>query len=103
MKQIFFPLVVVLLSGSAKQIEVPAVVMEAFSKQFADAKNIEWSEESENEFEAEYQMNGKEQASNFDSNGKWLITETEVEVSEVPAVVQKAIDREFVGFCHLRG
>jgi uncharacterized membrane protein YkoI len=92
-----------LVVGSAgaqklKNTEVPDAVKNAFTKRFPTIKNVAWSKESENEFEAEFKNNGKEQSVNFDQTGMWLVTETEIKKSELPAEVTASISKEFAGF-----
>jgi Putative beta-lactamase-inhibitor-like, PepSY-like len=81
-----------------KKSDVPAVVLEAFTKKFPEARDVEWSKEGENEYEAEFKINNTAKASNFDGDGKWLLTESEIEPSGMPNAVQETILVEFVGF-----
>jgi hypothetical protein len=88
-----------LLAGcQSTSVNVPSIVRESFEKQFPNAANVEWSKESEDEFEAEYELNGAEQSSNYNAAGEWLITETEIAQSELPTAVQETIIREFFGY-----
>ena len=43
-------------------------------------------------------MGDVQKSSNFDSTGKWLVTETEIKISDLPASVQSAINNEFSGY-----
>jgi len=85
-------------SKKSENINVPTAVLESFSKQFPTATNVKWSMESENEFEAEYEANDQKQASNYDTSGKWLVTETEISESNIPDTVMSALIKEFIGF-----
>jgi Putative beta-lactamase-inhibitor-like, PepSY-like len=103
MKKIMLLGLVCLLSSLAhaqkpKEIEVPAAVKTAFAKRFPQAKKVEWSMENASEYEAEYELSGTEQASNFDASGNWLVTETEIKKSELPSSVQAAIAKQFAGY-----
>lgn len=80
------------------EADVPAVVKESFARQFPGAGNVKWSKENDSEFEAEFKGVGGEQSANFDANGKWLITETEIALTDLPAAVQGAVEREFAGY-----
>lgn len=82
----------------SKEVTVPSAVMEAFTKQFPGASNVKWSLESENEYEAEYEIGEIEQASNFDASGKWLVTETVVSQNDLPAAVQSSLAAAYEGF-----
>ena len=81
-----------------KESEVPKAVKDAFAKRFPNTKGIEWSKESETEFEAEFKAGGKEQSANFDQSGKWLVTETVIKKADLPQSVQTALTKEFAGY-----
>jgi hypothetical protein len=81
-----------------KAVDVPAAVKATFVKKFPKAKGIEWSKESETEFEAEFKNNGLEQAANFDQSGNWVITESEIKSSDLPSPVKATIAKEFAGY-----
>ena len=78
--------------------EVPEVVRKAFIQKFANVKEVKWSKESDNEFEAEFEINEHEQSANFDSSGKWLVTEIGIKNAELPQPVQATITKEFAGY-----
>ena len=83
-------------SGQAlKESEVPMAVRQAFAKQFSAVNGVKWSKESDTEYEAEFKTAGAEQSTNFDSAGKWLITETEVPAKSLPAAVQATLKKDF--------
>jgi uncharacterized membrane protein YkoI len=81
-----------------KETDLPAAVKDSFAKRFPQAKNVSWSKENDAEYEAEFKINGTEQSVNFDQAGKWLMTETEIKKSELPAAVQASIAKEFPGY-----
>lgn len=80
------------------QKTAPEAVTKAFTQKFATAKSVKWDNESANEWEAEFTMNGKDMSSSFDLAGKWLETETEISSKELPAVVTATLTREFAGY-----
>lgn len=103
MKKILFVSAAVLLSGAAmaqklKSNDVPDAVRSSFSKKFPTAKDVQWSKENETEFEAEFKNASKEQSANFHVSGMWLVTETEIKTTQLPAAIQAAIKKEFAGF-----
>jgi len=81
-----------------KDSDVPSAVKMTFTKTFPNAKDVKWSKESEKEFEAEFKNGSMEQAANFDEMGKWLITETEIKKSELPAAVTASLKKEFADY-----
>lgn len=74
---------------------VPEAVKTAFSQKFTNAEGVEWSQEDDTEWEAEFEMNGKEYSANFSNDGKWKETEYEIKPSELPKAVQLTISQEF--------
>jgi ribosomal protein S17E len=80
------------------QKSAPEAVTKAFTQKFATAKSVKWDNESANEWEAEFMMNGKEMTSSFDLNGKWLETETEISSKDLPAAVTATLAREFAAY-----
>ncbi len=77
---------------------VPKEVNTAFSEKFPDADNINWEQEDENEWEAEFEMNGKDYSANFTSDGNWKETEYEIEKSDLPKAVMTTLETEFAGY-----
>jgi hypothetical protein len=104
MKNALLVFSILLVSGcgnhhqESKEVTVPAAVQDAFSKQFPNAGNVKWSMESENEYEAEYELDKNNQASNYDVSGKWLVTETEISKSNLPDSVKSTLTKEFEGY-----
>lgn len=78
--------------------DVPQAVKSAFTQKFSGATSVKWGRESDKEWEAEFQMGGKKYSANFDNDGVWMETEYEVTVSELPAAVKAALDKESAGF-----
>lgn len=75
----------------------PKEVQTAFSKQFKEVQNPKWEQE-DNEWEAEFKVNGTEMSASFDNSGNWLETETEVKKKDVPADIFKAVNLKFEGW-----
>jgi len=78
--------------------KVPASVTSTFTSKFPTATKTSWEMEAPDEYEAEFKMNGEEVSANFDKAGKWLETETEIEVSALPASVKEALKRDFADY-----
>lgn len=75
----------------------PENVKQEFSKKFTEAKSVKWESEESTEWEAGFKLGGKEMTASFDLSGKWLETETEVNVKELPAPVANSLKNEFPG------
>ncbi len=80
------------------QVEVPTIVKESFSKLFTNASDVKWSKESDSEYEVEFRLGSSTKSSNFDQFGKWLITETVIKSTDLPAPVLATITNEFASY-----
>ncbi len=84
--------------AQTKGEETPEAVQSAFSKKFPDAKSVKWEKESEQEWEAEFKLNGVGYSANFTSSGEWKETEHEIRSNEIPEVVNATLKSEFSGY-----
>ena len=91
--------IVLLLAGTtACSQNTPGAVTDAFKTKFSNAQNVKWDKENDSEWEAEFEMDGKEYSANFESDGTWKETEHEIQKSEIPENVQRTLDTEFSGY-----
>ena len=102
-KIIYLLLIAAIMSNSAiaqkiSADKVPAVVTTAFKTKFPTATKATWEIENKSEFEANFKLNGVETSANFDNAGKWLETETELKVSNLPTAIQATLKSDFAGF-----
>ena len=73
--------------------KVPSVVRQACEAKFSGVRKVEWKLKSDHNYEAEFKLNGVEVAAKFDSNGKWLETETTIARAKLPADVRATISK----------
>jgi hypothetical protein len=78
--------------------EVPVNVKSAFSQKFPAASKVKWGKENDNEWEAEFKLDGRKYSANFDNNGTWMETEYAVTKKEIPDAVKASLEKEFVGY-----
>jgi len=103
MKKIFLLMTaLMLIIGSAYSQKlttdkVPAEVKAAFTKKFPDATKVGYEMEK-TDYEVSFMLKGVEGSANFDKTGKWLETETELTVAQIPANVKATLDKEFAGY-----
>ena len=95
MKKIFFPVMLIACISAQAQIQIPSSVAAAFIKRFPDVSNVKWTKENAKEYEAEFQSKGIKMSANFDLNGNWKETETEIPVKDLPEAVIKAISKKY--------
>jgi len=87
------------LAMEAQEIEVskvPSTVQAEFQKMFPDAAKTEWEMDNEN-FEASFKLNKKCWSAVYDKDGKFVESEVEIKVSELPEPVIQSIEKEFPG------
>ncbi len=86
-------------AGAQKdKLLVPKAVCDKFTAMFPKASHVKWSKENDKELEAEFNNAGTQQAANFDLSGNWVVTETEVKTSALPAAVAQSLNKEFPGY-----
>jgi len=77
--------------------KVPAPVKQAFAKKFPGATDVKYEMEKK-DYEINFKDKGVEMSANFDATGKWLETETEIKVSDLPKEVSASVAKNFAGF-----
>ena len=83
----------ILFTSIVNAIEVPEAVMKTFKQRFSEVKKAKWEKEKDGNYEAEFDLNGKEMSATFLANGDWRETETEINVSELPKAVSDAFNK----------
>jgi len=84
--------------SACSQAKVPAAVKTAFNKKFPTAKEVEWGMEGKTLWEAEFELNEKDVSANFDVQGNWKETETDLKKDDVPSVVMNVLNIKFPGY-----
>ena len=98
MKQYFLLLIAIFsISVYAFAIDVPKAVTDAFAKKFPAATNIKWGKENAKEYEADFKLNGKSASANFLTDGSWVETEMQIDISEAPTPVTAAVQQKYAG------
>lgn len=87
-----------LIAQKMQEKVIPAAVTSAFKTKFPTATKASWELENKMEYEAEFKLNDEEVTANFDNTGRWLETETEIKISELPAVILSILKKDFAGF-----
>ena len=77
--------------------KVPAAVKAALIQRFPAAKQVAWEKEDAQAYEAKFTVGDNKQSANFDENGKWLSTETNIKKTDLPASIQSSIAKNFAG------
>jgi hypothetical protein len=83
---------------ACQQVKPPKEVSDAFAAKFTAAEKVQWEQEEENVWEADFMMEGKEITACFDNAGKWLETETVIGIEELPATFTDSLEVKFEGY-----
>jgi len=75
--------------------QVPAAIKQAFQTKFPSAERPEWKIKSDQNYEAEFTLQGTEIAAKFDSTGKWLETESAIPPAKLPQAVRDVAGSQF--------
>jgi Putative beta-lactamase-inhibitor-like, PepSY-like len=78
-------------SAACAQKTPSTAVIAAFNQKFANVKGLKWEHEKNGDWEAEFEQGDMDMSANFNSDGKWLETETEIKVADLPAPVLTAL------------
>lgn len=87
----------VLMACSQNQTP-PQKVQKTFTEKFSNATKVKWDQEEQNEWEAEFKMNGNRMSATFDNSGNWMETETKIKEKNLPVNIKSVVDREFSGW-----
>ena len=91
-------MIVMLSTISCSAQTIPAEVKTAFEKSFPNTTVKKWDKEDGN-FEANFSKDGKTMSATFDAKGKWLETETDIKLTELPASVSSYVKTKY-DRCH---
>ncbi len=87
---------IIVISCNQQKAEVPEKVLTSFENMFPSAVDVEWEMENENEWEAEFEMDGKESSACFTIGGIWV--ETEYEIESLPETIETILNETYPGF-----
>ncbi|MFA6541189.1 MAG: PepSY-like domain-containing protein [Bacteroidota bacterium] len=79
-----------------KKHDAPKAVIEAFAQKFPLAQKVKWEKEK-SDYETNFIVNGVPASANFAPDGKWMETEADINVSNVPKIVVEGIHAAYPG------
>lgn len=89
---LFLGSVTIALAGSPNE-----AVLKAFEKKFPGAVAVKWDKENAHEYEASFTWQDSKHSANFNDNGSWLETESEITFDRLPQPVQSAFQALYKG------
>jgi hypothetical protein len=78
--------------------QVPGPVRQVFQAKFPTVSQVEWKIKGDQNYEAEFTLEGTIIAAKFDPMGKWLETERAITQPELPQAVRNTADERFKGY-----
>lgn len=69
----------------------PETVRIAFLQKFPGMTDVDWDQEKNGDWEAEFEQNNQEMSASFHPNGQWVETETDLRIADLPAAVRQAL------------
>lgn len=76
---------------------IPAAVVTTFNTAYPKAEKVQW-ELDEEDYMAGFILSKQEKSAHYNTQGKWLRTETPVRVLDVPKAVKQAASKNFRGY-----
>lgn len=84
-------------SQKTKESNVSKVILESFKANFKETQVETWDKEKGGGYEAEFDYNGIETSATFNSEGKLMETEQEIEKSSLPKEVADYVLKNYPG------
>jgi len=90
-------LVLAVLLGSCldTQSQVPEAVQATFEKMYPGEKDPDWHKDSHGNYESHFKIDGIKYRADFNADGSWIETETNVEKKDLPDAVKLVINEQF--------
>ena len=79
----------------AQNVDVPQKVQNEFSKLYPNTKQVKWSKESKDEFEAEFKENGNPTSDIINSEGEFMQKETKIDIKDLPKEVEPFVMKNY--------
>ncbi len=77
--------------------DIPDAVLKNFKAKYPNANSVKW-EKDEDIFVIEFILDGQEYEAEFDKTGKWLETEEEIKIGDLPEAIQKVLNTKYSGY-----
>lgn len=73
----------------------PSPVTDAFARKYSEAKAVTWNLDGNGNYEAKFSLQQTKYRADFTPAGKWLETETNVPLKDVPPNIRSVIDEKY--------
>lgn len=83
-----------LFAQSEKPVDIPKVVQTSFTRKFPRAENVQWDKVGEN-YKVDCYYKGRGNYAEFTSEGKWVMTVTDLDTKTLYRPIQTYLDENF--------
>lgn len=97
-KQVLFlsSLVMFLLAcQNTSNAQAPEAVKKTFQNMYPGENDPDWHKDSNGNFESHFKIDGIKYRADFSPNGKWIETENDVDVKDLPKAIKDAIKSKY--------
>lgn len=95
---VVFTLTISLSAQNKNDVKVTEKARATFIKLHPTVKDVKWSKEGKDEFEAEFKQNDKAISVVIDENGNYKETESEISKSDLPKGVEESVAKSHSGW-----
>lgn len=82
-------------SDDSPNVDTPSVTLNSFQSEFPNAKDVEWEELQNGDYEAEFEINRIDHKALLNKEGNLIKYKYEILASELPELVNNAIDSNY--------
>lgn len=84
-------LIVVFSCNTATKTQAPKAVKKTFQAKYPGENDPDWHQDANNNYEANFKIDGIKYRADFKENGTWIETETSLKKKELPKPIKNAI------------
>lgn len=77
--------------------DIPQLVKDKFTSSYTKSTHLKWTKEKSN-FEASFKLGKKKMSVNIDADGNIVETETELKVTDLPAIIKTSVLKDYPGY-----
>lgn len=78
--------------------KLPASVLAGFKAKFPNVTKVSWEMEDKTAYEADFKLNNVESSATFSKDGKWMETEMEIKLKDLPLNIQQNVAKQFPAY-----
>ena len=91
----FCSLLILLSCNSVAQDKIPDAVKESFKEKYPGENDPDWRVDKNGYFESHFKKEKKHYRADFDSSGKWIETERNIEKKDLPKPIKQVLKAKY--------